>query len=89
MKRFCLAFGLLLVGCASQPAGYLRADGKSSDPSQMQLVLAQCRGEGATAVADYVTGEGAIPWAAGMASRSSKETAVINGCMARNGYLAQ
>jgi hypothetical protein len=81
---------VLLSACASQPTGpYSRVDGRPADPNQMRAVLAQCRGEGAVAVGDYVTGEGAIPWAVGTFSRSSKESAVVNACMARNGYLGQ
>jgi hypothetical protein len=80
---------ILLSGCVSQPtAPYSRVDGRPIDSAQMRAVLAQCQGEGAVAVGDYVTGEGAIPWAVGTFSRSSKESAVVNACMARNGYLA-
>lgn len=88
MRRVIFVGFLALAGCASQPGSYYRADGRADD-AQLRLVLAQCRGEGAAAVGDYVTGEGPIPWAFGQASRSSKETAVVNACMARNGYLAQ
>jgi hypothetical protein len=66
---------------------YARTDGRPVDPAQQRAVLAQCQGEEATAVVDYVTGEGAIPWIAGMATRSSKEATVTNACMARNGYI--
>jgi len=94
MRRDMLVAGLailaaILPSCASQPTGpYSRVDGRPIDAAQMRAVLAQCRGEGAIAVGDYVTGEGAIPWAVGTFSRSSKESAVVNACMARNGDLA-
>lgn len=68
---------------------FVRADGRPVDVARARLALAQCQGEGATAVGDYVTGEGAVGWTAGMITRSSKETAVVNACMARNGYLTQ
>lgn len=91
---FCLALGLELSGCASQPmtstsVAYARVDGSPINVAQEQAVLAQCQGEGASGVADYVTGEGAIPWIAGMATRSSKEATITNACMARNGYVLQ
>ena len=91
MVRNCaILLGFALAGCAAPSAGgYFKSDGTVTNPSQVQLILAQCRGEGAAAVGDYVTGEGPIPWAFGQASRSSKETAVVNACMARNGYLAR
>jgi len=82
----------VLSGCASQAttaSSYVRTDGRPIDELQARAALAQCQGEGATAVVDYVPGDGVIPWATGVASRSSKETAVINACMARNGYVAQ
>ena len=85
-----LTLTLLLAGCASQPSGYVRTDGRATDQAPMQAALAQCQAEGATAVTDYVPGgQGPIPWMAGAASRSNKETAVVKGCMARNGYIAQ
>jgi hypothetical protein len=81
--------GLALAGCASAGSrGYIRADGRPADALQTRAMLAQCKGEGATAVVDYVGGEGAIPWAVGLGSRSAKESAVVDACMARNGYVA-
>lgn len=80
---------LVLSGCASQPAGgFVRADGRQ-DAAQMQLALAQCKAEGARGVQDYVDAGGVVPFVAGSINRSSKETTIVNGCMARNGYLAQ
>jgi len=93
MIRLCqiIAIAAGLAGCASSGAtgGYARADGRATDSAQMRMALAQCQGEGAKEVGDYVTGEGAIPWAVGMATRGTKENAIVNACMARNGYLAQ
>ena len=83
----CLACTMhLLTGCATQPAStvalnYVRTDGRPNDIAQMASALAQCQAEGARSVDDQV-------YAAGV-SRSSKETAITNACMARNGYLAQ
>lgn len=89
-KMAVLVLALAVAGCAvRQSTGFIRADGRAVDSGQIRLALAQCQGEGATAVGDYVGGEGAVPWAAGMMSRSSKEAAVVNACMARAGYLAQ
>jgi hypothetical protein len=91
--RICgvIAAALSLCGCATQTSGgmnYARVDGAPVNESQMRAVLAQCQAEAAKSVSDYVTGEGAIPWAAGMMSRSSKEATITKGCMARNGYLS-
>ncbi len=89
MRSFSfLASLMLLSGCVTQNGNYVRADGPS-DPARMQLVMAQCRGAGARAVVDYVTGEGPIPWLVGTATRASKEETITNACMARSGYLAQ
>jgi hypothetical protein len=90
-----ILLSVFLTGCASQAAGpvassnYVRTDGRPADALEIRSVLAQCQGEGARGVADYVTGEGAVPWVAGMVTRSSKETTITNACMARNGYVAQ
>src|SRR5262245_43905736 len=94
IRSVSLLATIVLAGCASQlpsaaALSYVRADGRPTDTAQVRLTLAQCPSDGATAVGDYVTGERAVPWAAGMISRSSQETGVVNGCMARNGYLAQ
>ena len=92
ISRACLLI-LGLAGCASQSFGtaasYVPADGSPVDLIQMKAVLAQCQSEGAIYVKDHPSDEGPFPWLAGMVSRSSKEDAVINACMARNGYLAQ
>jgi hypothetical protein len=78
-----LLSSIIATGCASQaqPSAslhYLRTDGRPADALEMQATLAQCKGEGARAVSDYVTGEGAVPWVAGMVRRSSKETTLIS-----------
>jgi hypothetical protein len=86
-----VALFLLLAGCVTQNGGsYIKADGH---PSDSRLTLAQCQGEAASAMTDYgllgsgSTG-GAVGWATGLAERSSKETSIMNACMARHGYLA-
>jgi hypothetical protein len=86
-----IVVALLLSGCATQPSVLhcARVDGAPINEAQMRAVLAQCQAEAAKSVGDYVPGEGPVPWAAGVLSRSSKETTIANGCMARNGYLSQ
>jgi hypothetical protein len=69
---------LLFGGCASRPSTYVKTDGRPVDYAEMQSALARCKGEGATAA-----------WESEMVSRSSKETAVVNACMSRTGYLAE
>jgi hypothetical protein len=66
-----------------------RTDGRPIDVAQGRSALAQCQGEGARSVEDQVYAGGLIPWVGAVASRSSKENAITNACMARNGYLAQ
>jgi hypothetical protein len=84
---------LALSGCASQQSttalNYVRTDGRTTDTTQAQAVLAQCQGEGARSVGDQVYANGVIPWVTAVSSRSSKENTITNACMARNGYLAQ
>jgi hypothetical protein len=89
-----VALAAALVGCATSAGpvaspGYVRTDGNAVDALQLRAVMAQCQGEAARGVTDYVTGEGAVPWVAGMVTRSSKETTIKNACMARNGYVTQ
>jgi hypothetical protein len=89
--RIAISLAAILSGCATQSGGlnYARVDGAPINEAQMRAVLAQCQAEAAKSVGDYVPGEGPVPWAAGVLSRSSKETTIANGCMARNGYLSQ
>jgi hypothetical protein len=86
MKIVMLLPLLALVCCTTdQPTGYVRSDNK------FELTRAQCQGESKRATADYGLlgsgGEGPVPFFAGLADRSSKETATMNACMARNGYV--
>jgi hypothetical protein len=56
----------------------------------MQAILAQCQAEGAASVGEYLPGgQGPVPWIAGVATRSDKQTTMVNGCMGRNGYISQ
>jgi hypothetical protein len=66
-----LTCGTLLAGCASHP-NYVRTDGGAVDAAQEQAMLAQCKGEGATAV---------------IASDFAGQRKVTEACMARNGYI--
>jgi hypothetical protein len=68
----------LLSGCAHQ--SYVRTDGASIDKAQEQSTLTQCNGEGAIAIHAGAAG-------GGMVERRKKGNAVINACMARNGYV--
>jgi len=77
-----MAGALVLGGCSSHSGGYTRTDGVAVDPLHQQATLAQCKSEGATAGVQVNTG-GPI----GMVERERKETAIVNACMARNGYI--
>jgi hypothetical protein len=76
-----MASAALLAGCAHQQQQYLRTDGAPINRAQEQATLAQCKGEGATAIPD---GEAGFSQ---QLERDRKERAVINACMARNGYI--
>ena len=80
MKTFLIASALALGGCSSHSGGYARTDGVPVDPLHQQTTLAQCKGEGASA--GVQTG-GPI----GVVERERREAAVVNACMARNGYI--
>lgn len=92
MRCLVLVLAVGLGSCASQGSssgGFVRADGQQADQAQARLAVAQCQGEAAMAVQARPAAAGPIPWAVGQAQRSSGETAVMNACMARNGYLSQ
>jgi hypothetical protein len=75
---------LVLGGCAGQRsnASYTRTDNRAVDAAQEQATLAQCKGEGATAAVQVIPGG---PY--GVVDRARKEAAVVDACMARNGYI--
>jgi hypothetical protein len=73
---------IALGGCSSHSSGYTRTDGVSVDPLHEQSTLAQCKGEGATAI-----GNQSGPGVSDVFERERRETAIVNGCMARNGYI--
>jgi hypothetical protein len=83
MRAFLIAMALVLGGCAAQhPSMYTRTDNRAIDAAQEQATLAQCKGEGATA-AVHVNPGGPI----GVVEGARKEAAVVDACMARNGYI--
>jgi hypothetical protein len=87
-RLFVVAGALALVSCAShtQPSAYSRADGRPVEASGVQLALAQCKGEVAATVPP-TEGGGLGYVAISAADRSSREHAILDACMARNGYL--
>jgi hypothetical protein len=83
MRTLLIAIALALGGCAAQhPSMYTRTDNRAIDAAQEQATLAQCKGEGATA-AVHVNPGGPI----GVVEGARKEAAVVDACMARNGYI--
>jgi hypothetical protein len=84
MRVLAIAMAVVLGGCAAQymnASMYTRTDG-ATDAAKQQATLAQCKGEGATAAALRNTG-GPI----GVVEGARKEAAVVDACMARNGYI--
>jgi hypothetical protein len=81
---------LLIAGCATQSPQYLRVDGQTADAAQLRAAYAQCKAQGA-AVASYDINipTGPIPWLASMTTSPSRQSTVIDACMARNGYISQ
>ena len=82
MRTFLIASALALGACSSHSGGYARTDGVPVDPLHQQAVLAQCKGEGATAAVKFNPG-GPM----GVVEGARKEADVVNACMARNGYI--
>jgi hypothetical protein len=82
VRAFLIAMALVLGGCASHSSAYSRTDGVPVDPLHQQATLAQCKGEAATA---SVQVDHASPYQT--LDRARKETAVVDACMARNGYI--
>jgi hypothetical protein len=80
MRAFLIASALALGACASHSSAYTRTDGVPVDPLHQQATLAQCKGEGAAAVQSTGGAYEAL-------DRARKEAAVVNACMARNGYI--
>jgi hypothetical protein len=77
MTRISLAVlcTLAVGGCASRLSDYVRTDGGPVDAAQEKATLAQCKGEGARAVAQPDDPYG------------RREREIVNACMARNGYI--
>lgn len=87
MTRYWMIGILSLSACASAPPPvYYRADAKPDDPVQKELILAQCKGEGAQKAPGW-SGSGATNPAKEASDRAV--TAIIGACMARHGYLSQ
>jgi hypothetical protein len=83
VRAFLIAMAFVLTGCAAQRASqYTRTDNRAVDAAQEQATLAQCKGEGATAAVQRNPG-GPI----GVVEGARKEAAVVDACMARNGYI--
>ena len=87
MRTFLIAMAgaLVLSGCAAQymnASMYTRTDGAPIDAAKQQATLAQCKGEGATAAVHVIPGG---PY--GVVEGARKEAAVVDACMARNGYI--
>jgi hypothetical protein len=84
VRALLVAIALVLGGCAAQRsnASSTCTDNRSIDAAQQQATLAQCKGEGATAAVQAIPGG---PY--GVVDRERKEAAVVDACMARNGYI--
>jgi hypothetical protein len=83
MRAFLIAMAIALAGCAATKStlNYTRTDGAPVDAAKEEAVLTQCKGEGATTPVQSTNG------AYGMIDRAQKEAAVVDACMARNGYI--
>ena len=84
MRIFLIAIAIALSGCAAQymnASMYTRTDGAPVDAAKQQARLAQCKGEGSTAAQVNRGG----PY--GVVEGARKEAAVVDACMARNGYI--
>jgi hypothetical protein len=81
VKKIAWCLALALGACASHNSEYARTDGVPVDRMHEQAMLAQCKGEGATAPGQTV------PSPYGVVERARKENTIIDACMARNGYV--
>ena len=83
MRALLIAIAIALGGCAATKStlNYARTDGAPVDAAKEEAVLTQCKGEGATTPVQSTGG------ASGMIDRAQKEAAVVDACMARNGYI--
>jgi hypothetical protein len=81
MRAILIAIPLALGACSSYSSPYTRTDGVPVDPLHQQATLAQCKGEAVTAPVQSTGGVYRV------LDRAQKEAAVVNACMARNGYI--
>jgi len=87
MRYLALSATLLLGACVTADQGYVRATGRTN-PQDLQLAVAQCRGEAAaTPQGFYVGGLGWVGFAGNLVARAAQEDAVASACMARFGYV--
>ena len=87
MRALTIAMAVVLAGCAAQRSNalqYTRTDGGHIDPAKQQATLAQCKGEGASAVGNMNIAPSTDPYGI---EQKRRETAIVNACMARNGYI--
>jgi hypothetical protein len=87
MKRMCAAVLLLLslAACASAPlpTTWARADGRATDPAQLEADKTVCRGEMEQAQA-VTKARGLAPIT--LPGQESPSAKVYTGCMAQHGY---
>jgi hypothetical protein len=82
VRKVLIATAFVLSGCVAHQStlNYIRTDGAQIDAAREQAVLAQCKGEGATATVQTV------PSPYGVVERERKRNTIIDACTARNGY---
>jgi hypothetical protein len=85
--KWVAIFGVVLMaGCSSNQSIWSRVDGKPVDVPQFQAVMAQCKAEGAQNAPGWV-GSGLGGMAIAASASHSKQNDIVNGCLARNGYI--
>ena len=86
MRALAIVVAIALGGCAAQKStvNYTRTDNRAVDAAQEQATLAQCKGEGASAVGNMNINPNTDPY---KIEQRRRETAIIDACMARNGYI--
>jgi hypothetical protein len=85
MRRFwCGLLCLFLAGCAAEPKGWTRPDGRSINSTQLEMDRTACKGEVDKA---NMAGkhDSSVDMPLGM---DPQDMRVFKGCMASHGYLA-